>query len=218
MYKAILWDNDGILVNTEKWYFEATKLVMADEGFSLTLDIYRETFLKNNTGAWHLLKHTSTDYIMGLRLKRNKIYSAFLQTKSIINKGVPDILASVNDKYNMGVVTSSRRDHFDIIHSRTNLLKYFKFIITNEDYTCSKPSPEPYLLGIKKTGYKVSECIAIEDSERGVKSAKEANLFCIAIPNEMTTSGDFSNADIIINDLKEIPQYLEILSKLKIRK
>lgn len=213
MYKAILWDNDGILVNTEKWYFEATKIVMEEEGYSLTLDIYRDTFLKNNTGAWHLLNNTSADYIMRLRIKRNKIYSSFLQTKNIVNKGVSDILDSVNGKYNMGIVTSSRKDHFDIIHSRTNLLKYFKFIITSDDFTCSKPSPEPYLLGIKKTGYNASECIAIEDSERGVVSAKKANLFCIAIPNEMTNSGDFSKADIIINDLKEIPQYLENLSK-----
>ena len=50
MYKAILWDNDGVLVETEKWYFEATKIIMSEEGFNLTLDIYRETFLKKNTG------------------------------------------------------------------------------------------------------------------------------------------------------------------------
>ena len=72
MYKAILWDNDGILVNTEKWYFEATKIVMEEEGYSLTLDIYRDTFLKNNTGAWHLLNNTSADYIM--RLRMNIVY------------------------------------------------------------------------------------------------------------------------------------------------
>ena len=46
MYRAILWDNDGVLVETEKWYFEATKLVMEEEGYHLTLDEYRETFLK----------------------------------------------------------------------------------------------------------------------------------------------------------------------------
>ena len=54
MHKAILWDNDGVLVETEKWYYEATKRVMKEEGYNLTLDTYRKTFLKNNTGAWHL--------------------------------------------------------------------------------------------------------------------------------------------------------------------
>ena len=56
MYKAILWDNDGVLVDTERWYYEATKRVMKEEGFNLTLDVYRKTFLKSNSGAWHLLK------------------------------------------------------------------------------------------------------------------------------------------------------------------
>ena len=51
MFKAILWDNDGVLVETEKWYYEATKVVMAQEGYVLTLEVYRETFLKKNTGA-----------------------------------------------------------------------------------------------------------------------------------------------------------------------
>ena len=45
MYKAILWDNDGVLVDTERWYYEATKRVMKEEGYNLTLDVYRKTFL-----------------------------------------------------------------------------------------------------------------------------------------------------------------------------
>ena len=63
MHKAILWDNDGVLVETEKWYYEATKRVMQGEGYNLTLDVYRKTFLKNNTGAWHLLKDCNKEYI-----------------------------------------------------------------------------------------------------------------------------------------------------------
>ena len=62
MHKAILWDNDGVLVETEKWYYEATKSVMKEEGYNLTLDIYRKTFLKNNTGAWHLLENCNKEY------------------------------------------------------------------------------------------------------------------------------------------------------------
>ena len=61
--KAILWDNDGVLVDTERWYYEATKRVMKEEGYSLTLDVYRKTFLKSNSGAWHLLKDCNKEYI-----------------------------------------------------------------------------------------------------------------------------------------------------------
>ena len=108
----------------------------------------------------------------------------------------------------MGIVTSSRKDHFDIIHKRNNILQYFDFVITPNDYANSKPNPEPYLLGIKHSGYKDVECIAIEDSERGVISAKQANLYCIAVPNQMTISSDFSKADIIVNNIDEIMNLL----------
>ena len=208
MYRAILWDNDGVLVETEKWYYEATKLVMEKEGYHLNLDKYRETFLQHNTGAWHLLENSNNYYINSLRNKRNSIYSTFLQTKDIYIEYLTNILDELYNSYKMGIVTSSRKDHFDIIHKRSNILKYFDFVITSDDFSKSKPNPEPYLLGIAKTGYDASECVVIEDSERGVFSAKKANLFCIAIPNDMTVDSDFSKADIVINDIHDIRKYL----------
>tara|TARA_B100001179_G_scaffold42992_1_gene28380 strand:+ start:11 stop:640 length:630 start_codon:yes stop_codon:yes gene_type:complete len=204
MYKAILWDNDGVLVDTERWYYEATKRVMKEEGYSLTLDVYRKTFLKSNSGAWHLLKDCNKEYIRKLRKRRNLIYSSLLQTKDIYIQGLSEILSKLNNKYKMGIVTSSRREHFDIIHKRSNILKYFDFVITSNDFSYSKPSPEPYLIGINSTGYKASSCLAIEDSERGVISAKKADLFCFALPNDMTAAGDFRKADVILDNLNDI--------------
>ena len=204
MYKAILWDNDGVLVDTERWYYEATKRVMKEEGYSLTLDVYRKTFLKSNSGAWHLLKDCNKEYIRKLRKRRNLIYSSLLQTKDIYIQGLSEILSKLNNKYKMGIVTSSRREHFDIIHKRSNILKYFDFVITSNDFSKSKPSPEPYLIGINSTGYKASSCLAIEDSERGVISAKKADLFCFALPNDMTAAGDFRKADVILDNLNDI--------------
>lgn len=208
MYKAILWDNDGILVETEQWYYKATKEVMEIEGFQLTIELYRETFLKSNIGAWHLLENTDQKYISRLRKKRNDLYASYLESKNIFTKDISPILKKLNNVYKMGIVTSSRKDHFDIIHKRNNILQYFDFVITPNDYANSKPNPEPYLLGIKHSGYKDIECIAIEDSERGVISAKQANLYCIAIPNQMTINSDFSKADIIVNNIDEIMNLL----------
>ena len=209
MHKVILWDNDGVLVETEKWYYEATKRVMKEEGYNLTLDIYRKTFLKNNSGAWHLLKNCNKEYIKILKKRRNSIYSSFLQTKDIYIQGLSAILANLTKKYKMGIVTSSRKEHFDIIHKRSNILKYFDFVITSDDYINSKPNPEPYLIGINSSGYKASSCFAIEDSERGVISAKKADLFCFAIPNDMTANGDFSKADIILDNINDIFFHLD---------
>jgi len=209
MFKTILWDNDGVLVETEQWYFEATKIIMSEEGFNLTLDIYRETFLKKNTGAWHLLKISDKKYIKNLRDRRNSLYSSFLKEKDIHLPEVSNILQQLSQTYKMGIVTSSRKDHFDMIHRNSNILQYFDFIITSDDFTNSKPHPEPYLLGIRHSGYHANQCIAVEDSERGVIAAKNANLFCLAIPNELTCKSDFSRADRILKNINEILEFLD---------
>ena len=204
MYKSILWDNDGILVNTEEWYYQATKKVMNEHGFNLTLDIYHETFLKNNQGAWHLINDIDKNIIPNLRAKRNKIYSNFLKTEDIFIKDASKVLKLLFKKYKMGIVTSSRRDHFNIIHKRSNLLKYFQFIVANDEFSNSKPHPEPYLIGLNKSGFNVKECLAIEDSERGMRSAKNAKLDCWVIPNKLTAKSNFKDADKILNNINDL--------------
>jgi HAD superfamily hydrolase (TIGR01509 family) len=104
----------------------------------------------------------------------------------------------------MGIVTSSRKDHFEIIHRSTGLLKYFDFLLTGEDYTKFKPNSEPYLLAVERSGCKKDECLAIEDSERGLISARSAGIHCYIIPTELTRCGNFSSADKVLGNIKEI--------------
>ena len=109
----------------------------------------------------------------------------------------------------MGIVTSSRKDHFEIIHDRSGLLPFFDFVVASGDFTHSKPDPEPYLIGIERCGYPAHECLAIEDSERGVLAAKRAGLTCWAIPSAMTNDGDFSNADRVLDSLQDVASLLK---------
>lgn len=210
MKKAIFWDNDGVLVNTEHLYYEASKQILLSVGINLTMDQYIEYFLKKSKGAWHLAanKGLSEAEINKLKADRNEIYGQLLSKQSNIIDGVKETLEYLNGRYYMGIVTSSKRNHFDIIHQKTGLLPYFNFVIANEDYQKSKPDPEPYQLAIKQSGYKCEECIAIEDSERGLKSAKAAGISCFIIPNGLTTESDFSTADKILSNVREIVNFL----------
>ena len=69
----------------------------------------------------------------------------------------------------MAIVTSSRRVHFDAMHTRTGLIPYFDFVLAREDYALSKPDPEPYLAAMKKSGCGPEECLVVEDSPRGLR-------------------------------------------------
>ena len=104
----------------------------------------------------------------------------------------------------MGIVTSSRKDHFELIHRQTGFLKYFDFVVTSEDVKNTKPDPEPYLKALEISGMKKDECIVVEDSERGLRSAIAAGLKCYIIPTSLTLNSDFSRAEKILNNIKEI--------------
>src|SRR5262249_4108714 len=118
MIKAILWDNDGVLVDTERLYLQATQEVMEAAGRPFTLDDYREYFLRQGIGVWHLLENRTPDDVLRLREARNDRYSDLLRAHACAIDGVSDVLAQLHGKYTMGIVTSSRRDHFELIHAR----------------------------------------------------------------------------------------------------
>ena len=207
MIKAIFWDNDGILVDTERLYFAATKKTLATVNIELTREMYIDYFLIRGNGTWHLAseKGLSSAEINKLRNDRNALYGQMLEHECKIIEGAKEVIEDLYGKYLMGIVTSSRKDHFDLIHKPLGILKYFDFILTGDDYKKFKPDPEPYLLAVEKSGFNKDECIAIEDSERGLISAKAAGIHCIIIPNELTNDGNFLAADKVLKNISELP-------------
>jgi HAD superfamily hydrolase (TIGR01509 family) len=209
-YKAILWDNDGILVDTEQWYYKATKEAFSTFSIELSADDFYTYFLEgsNGTSIYSSIKGLSESEATLLKSKRNELYNEYLSIENIVVKGVRETLERLKPNFVMGIVTSSRKRHFETIHNRTGLLEYFDFTVTREDYTSSKPSPEPYLTGVKNCGFQVDECVAIEDSPRGLLAAKAASIDCIVIPTELTMRADFSGASYMLESISNVPSLL----------
>ena len=163
-------------------------------------------FLVQGRGAWHLAE----DYgiapadIDRLRNERNALYSEWLAWAPRLTADIARVLDALHGNYVMGVVTSSRKDHFDLIHRATGLLKYFDFVLTASDYTHVKPDPEPYLRAVERSGVDREACVAIEDSERGLASATGAGISCIVVPTALTQGGNFGGAHRILGSVGEI--------------
>ena len=210
MIKAIFWDNDGVLVDTEKLYFKANQIVFSELNVNLTKEMYVQNFLNGSKGTWHLLrgKGYKDDEILKLREKRNGIYADLLLTDLKVIEGVEETIKKFYGKINMGIVTSSRRDHFETIHSQAGLSKYFNFTITSDDSKETKPSPKPYLMALDKSGCQREECIIVEDSERGLTSARRAGIKCFIIPTDLTKDSNFTGAHKILNNISELPALL----------
>jgi HAD superfamily hydrolase (TIGR01509 family) len=206
MLKAIFWDNDGVLVDTERLYFLATQRVLATVGIPLTQEQYIDLLLVQGKGAWHLAaeKGISPGAITQLRHERNTLYSTLLCQEHFLMAGVREVLDALDRMYVMGIVTSAEPDHFTLIHQQTGLLPYFRFVLTARDYAHSKPHPEPYLLAVERSGCRKEECVVIEDSERGLMAARAAGLQCIVIPSAFTRGSNFAGAYKVLASLPEL--------------
>ena len=203
MFKAIFWDNDGTLVDTEPLFFAATKEILVKNGVDLTEEFYVDQCLKRNASAFSLLDSKMFNIEM-LRAERNRLYMNALKREVPLRDGIEETLAFFHKKLLMAVVTSSRKDHFEQIMLSSNLRKYFDFVIAAEDVTRHKPHPEPYLKALEISGLNPKKCLAIEDTERGVTSAKAAGLTCFAIPTLLTKGNDFSKADKVLENVREL--------------
>lgn len=173
--RAILWDNDGVLVDTEKVFFEANRRALAALGVGARWGDFEEISLRRGESLLSLAGLDGED-LRSLYARRDALYSELLGTEEITIAGMGELLGRLAPRFRMGIVTSSHRDHFELIHARSGLLRHFAFHVVREDYSLGKPHPDGYLAGIQRTGLPPDRCVAVEDSPRGVASARAAGL------------------------------------------
>src|SRR3989344_8865731 len=159
-FKAIFFDNDGLLVNTEPLYLQAIQDVLGPLGIEITREWYIRENLGKGTSTFLLAeeKGLPEEELTRLRDARNERYSELLKDGVKPMEGVPEVLDMLRENFLMGVVTSSRKDHFNIIMEQTDLRKYFSFFITGNDVQNTKPHPEPYLTAFEHSGFQKEDC------------------------------------------------------------
>ncbi len=213
MIRAVFWDNDGVLVDTEKLYFQATRELLLPAGVTLTPELFKRISLGEGRSAFDLAleKGVQQQEVDRLHAARNRRYAELLAGGVRILDGVEETLGSLRGKVIQAIVTSSRRSHFDAMHLRTGLPPFFDFILTREDYALSKPDPEPYRLAMERSDCLPEECLVVEDSERGLRAALAAGIRCIVVPNDLTQGAVFAGAWRILPSCRAIPGEIERL-------
>lgn len=208
MVEAILWDNDGVLVDTERIFLGATRDTLARAGVSVTRDEFVDHVLRSGRNLFDrlLARGWTRAEVAALRAERNELYSRRLLEADTLVPGVRDAVRGLAARHRMALVTSSLRVHLEIAHRKSGMLPLFETIVTREDYADSKPSPMPYLTALARLRLDPARCVAVEDSERGMASAAAAGLRCLVVPNELTRGGDFSAAAMVLESVGEVPR------------
>jgi HAD superfamily hydrolase (TIGR01509 family) len=203
MFSAIFWDNDGVLMETERLYYRANAEALCRAGVELTLEAFCEISLRRGESVLELAGEAAAGE--KIRDWRDRRYRELLAEEAQVIPGVPETLDRLHGRIPMAIVTSCRRENFLHMHRKSGLLRYFDFILTREDYVNSKPDPEPYLAASLRAGLATADCLAVEDSERGVTAAWRAGLSVAALPGELNRQGDFRGARWRLESVLQLP-------------
>ena len=199
MLSTIFLDNDGVLVDTEKYYFEANQETCRTFGYDLSREEYRRLFLSNGSGLGEVAQRLGwpEKKLAEVRVGRDALYYDYVTTRDIAMAGIAEGLERLAGRFGLCIVTSSPRPFFDAIHRRTGFSKFFRQVVSEDGVTNHKPHPEPYLAGLRLMNSTPDQALAIEDSERGLRSALGAGLQCIVIPQELTRNQNFDGATAV---------------------
>ncbi|MDG4827002.1 HAD-IA family hydrolase [Asanoa sp. WMMD1127] len=205
MKRYVLFDHDGVLVDTEFWYHKAGERALADVGFTLDLDQYVQD-MNQGSGTWAQARAAGVDEqtISRQRGVRDAYYQEYLRTEAIEIEGVVDALEELSRHVRMAIVTTAKRRDFEVIHEARRIRQFMDFVLVREDYERAKPHPEPYLTGLKRFGATKGETLVVEDSARGLSSAVAAGIDCVVVHNDFTRTHDFSRATWRIETLSEL--------------
>jgi HAD superfamily hydrolase (TIGR01509 family) len=211
--KGILFDFDGLILDTETPIFQAWERKFRDYGKELRLEHWAEILGKSNDELGPL-----EGFLAGFSdpAERQRIQEEVSrEERSLVIKqqplaGAEALIKKANQKgLKLGIVSSSDQKWVRGHLERLSLLDYFDHTSCADEVEVAKPDPALYHLGMKKMGCAAQSVVVLEDSPNGVLAAKRAGLYCIAVPNQLTGQLSFHEEggmpDRIINSLEDFP-------------
>jgi len=196
MIEAILWDNDGLLVDSEALFFDLTRKAFADAGYQLDSRYWGIEYLGNARNSSEIALELGMSPELARRVigERNEAFLKSLEQPVPLLPDVSETIGALAGNIRLALVTGSPRDKVELMHRDNGLLGHFEVIITEDDIRQPKPHPEPYMKAIERLGLDPDRCLAVEDSRRGLASAHAAGIACIVVPNALTSVQQFDLA------------------------
>lgn len=219
MIRAVVFDFDGVLANSEPLHFRAFQEVLATDGLTLTRDAYYRRYLGyDDVAAFRAIAADAgrplNDRTLALWVARKAERLEELERGvSVLFPGAREAVARMSQHGPVAIASGALRDEIRRVLDREQLTPFFRVVVSAEDTEASKPDPAPYaraveLLRQQDNGALDSiECVAVEDSHWGLVSAKRAGLRTIAITHSYPAS-DLAEADVVIHHLDELTSEL----------
>ena len=216
MIKAIIFDMDGLMIDSERVTFECYQERLKDMNLTMDEEFYKTLLGKPIKGIYQRFYDVyGNDFpIENVIQDVHQLMAERFETEGVpVKKGLVELLHYLKDNnYKTIVATSSNRDRVDKILAQAKITEFFDDSICGDEVTKGKPNPEVFLKSCQKLGVNVDEAIVLEDSEAGIQPSYDANIKVICIPDMKYPEKQYEEKTFkILKDLTEVTVYLKSL-------
>jgi HAD superfamily hydrolase (TIGR01509 family) len=208
---AILFDMDGVLMDSEPLHLRATQLTLGDRARSYTARDNQAFFGATDAEMFRVLRilfdlDASTDDLV---CRKREHLVSLVRTEGRALPGVPDVPLSLRAVgLRLGLVSASARPVIDAILDAVGLRGVFETVVSGDEVARGKPAPDGYLMAARRLDVDPKRCFVVEDTRNGVLAAKAAGMAVAAVPGASTSHEDFSPADLVLPSLDALPKVL----------
>ncbi|MBT2773704.1 HAD family phosphatase [Halomonas sp. ISL-60] len=211
--RAILFDHDGTLVNSEPVHYRMWAHVLQRYGFTLSEQQYKTHYagVPTPANAIDLVQRYGIDESPELLAEaKNAATREYLERQAFpLMPGVKEAISYFHSAgLKLAVVTGASANGVQTTLRVNELEHYFSAIVSGDDVRASKPAPDCYLLALQQLGVSAAECLAIEDTQHGLEAAYQAGINCVALPTEMSLHHDFRLAVATLGGMTEAVGYV----------
>ncbi|QDU72664.1 HAD family hydrolase [Mucisphaera calidilacus] len=208
MLEGIVFDFDGLILDTEGPQYDGWRSVYERFGLDLPIDRWVEVL---GRPAWMFDFHTRLEELgdpaydrEAIDAERRKSVRSRIDASDLM-PGVRDLVAQARSKgLRLSIASGSDREWVAGYLEKHGLIDAFPILVTREETTRHKPEPDPFAEACRRMGLPPQRCLALEDSPNGIRSAAAAGLYAVAVPNRVTAGQSFDEADRIVESLETV--------------
>ncbi len=205
--KAVVFDLDGLMFNTEDLYQEVGGELLRRRGFEFTVELLDRMMGRPGSKALQIMIdfHGLDATVDQLLAETDEVFPRILDARLQMMPGLAELLAALESAaVPKAIATSSRRNFVCDVLGRFQLEPRFQFVLTAEDVVEGKPNPEIYLTAAARFGLPPGEMVVLEDSENGCRAAVRAGTIAVAVPGGHSRRHNFSGAALVAESLSDV--------------
>ena len=203
--RAVIWDMDGVIADTAPYHFSAWQETFRQRGVKFTEEDFRHSFgLRNENIIGDTLGETPQGEIEAIAREKEETFRSLIGHKIRPLPGVIALLRSLRGNgFKMAIASSTPMENIRLITGGLDIENCFQAIVSSQDVTEGKPSPQAFLLAAQRLGVEPKNCLVIEDAVAGFTAAKRAGMPCLAVTNTHPRQS-LKEADLIVDTLESI--------------